>query len=152
MSSLNEATLIGHVGKDVEIRHTQDGKSIVNLSLATTEKWRDKNTGEQKERTEWHRIVIFNEGLAKIAEAYVKKGSKIFIRGAIQTRKWQDKDGADRYSTEVVLQQYRGELILLDSKAVTDDPAIAHPKAKAAARQSAAAELEDEVPFAPQVL
>jgi single-strand DNA-binding protein len=137
MSSLNEATLIGHVGKDVEVKHMQDGRAVANLSLATTETWKDKQTGEKKERTEWHRIVIFNEGLAKVAEAYVKKGSKIFIRGAIQTRKWQDKDGADRYSTEIVLQQFRGELILLDSK-----PA---PQEKEPARQRAP--LDDEVPF-----
>jgi single-strand DNA-binding protein len=147
MSSLNEATLIGHVGKDVEVKHMQDGRPVANLSLATTETWKDKSTGEKKERTEWHRIVIFNEGLAKVAEAYVKKGSKIFIRGAIQTRKWQDKDGVDRYSTEIVLQQFRGELILLDSKPTSDNPAAAPPKARAAKASSFAADLDDSVPF-----
>jgi single-strand DNA-binding protein len=138
--SLNEATIIGRAVKDPEVRHTQDGKMIVNLSVATSETWKDKQTGEKKEKAEYHRIVIFNEGLVKVAEAYIKKGSKIFIRGAIQTRKWQDKDGVDRYSTEIVLQQFRGELILLDSK-----PAEDRAPAKAAARQQAP--LDDEVPF-----
>src|SRR5918994_85933 len=108
--SVNKVILVGNLGKDPEGRHTQDGKAIVNLSLATSENWRDKATGERKERTEWHRVVIFNENLAKVAEQYLKKGSTVYIEGALQTRKWNDKDGQERYSTEVVLQQYRGEL------------------------------------------
>jgi single-strand DNA-binding protein len=116
MSSVNKVILVGNVGKDPEVRHTQDGKAIVNLSIATSETWRDKASGERKEKTEWHRVVIFNEGLAKVAEAYVKKGSKLYVEGQLQTRKWTDKDGAEKYSTEVVLQNFRGELVLLGDK------------------------------------
>lgn len=115
--SLNEASLIGNVGADPEVKRTQDGKMVVNLSLATSETWRDKATGERKERTEWHRIVIWNEGLCKVAEQYVRKGAKLFIRGSIQTRKWQDKDGNDKYSTEVVLNGYGSVLTMLDKPA-----------------------------------
>jgi single-strand DNA-binding protein len=116
MSSVNKVILVGNVGKDPEVRHTQDGKAIVNLSIATSETWRDKASGERKEKTEWHRVVIFNEGLAKVAEAYVKKGSKLYIEGQLQTRKWTDKDGVEKYSTEVVLQNYKGELTMLGDK------------------------------------
>src|SRR4026208_2625773 len=112
--SVNKVILVGNLGKDPEVRHTQDGKAIVNLSIATSENWRDKATGERRERTEWHRVVIFNENLAKIAEQYLKKGSKVYLEGQLQTRKWQDQSGQGRYSTEVVLQQFRGELTLLD--------------------------------------
>ena len=114
--SVNKVILVGNLGKDPEVRHTQDGKAIVNLSLATSENWRDKATGERKERTEWHRVVIFNENLAKIAEQYLKKGSKVYIEGQLETRKWQDQSGQDRYSTEIVLRQFRGELTLLDGR------------------------------------
>jgi single-strand DNA-binding protein len=112
--SVNKVILVGNLGKDPEIRHTQDGRPIANLSVATSENWRDKATGERKEKTEWHRVVIFNENLCRIAEQYLKKGSKVYIEGALQTRKWQDQSGQDRYSTEVVLQGFRGELTLLD--------------------------------------
>jgi single-strand DNA-binding protein len=112
--SVNKVILIGNLGADPEIRRTQDGRPVANLRLATSESWRDKATGERKEKTEWHRVVIFNENLCRIAEQYLKKGSKVFIEGQLQTRKWQDQSGQDRYSTEVVLQGFRGELTLLD--------------------------------------
>jgi single-strand DNA-binding protein len=111
--SLNRVELVGNVGKDPDIRTTQDGLKIVNLSLATSESWNDKNSGERKERTEWHRVVIFNDRLADVVERYVSKGSKIYIEGQLQTRKWTDQSGQDRYSTEVVVQKFKGELGLL---------------------------------------
>lgn len=114
--SVNKVILIGNVGKDPEIRSTQDGKEIASLSLATSESWKDKNSGERKEKTEWHRISIFNEGLVKVVKNYVKKGSKLYIEGQLQTRKWTDKDGVEKYSTEVVLQNYGGTLTMLDGK------------------------------------
>src|SRR5580704_18147146 len=112
--SVNKVILIGNLGADPEIRRTQDGRPVANLRLATSESWKDKTSGERKEKTEWHRVVIFNENLCRIAEQYLKKGSKVYIEGALQTRKWQDQSGQDRYSTEVVLQGFRGELTLLD--------------------------------------
>jgi single-strand DNA-binding protein len=112
--SVNKVILIGNLGADPEIRRTQDGRPVANLRLATSDSWKDKNTGERREKTEWHRVVIFNENLCRIAEQYLKKGSKVYIEGALQTRKWQDQSGQDRYSTEVVLQGFRGELTLLD--------------------------------------
>jgi single-strand DNA-binding protein len=115
--SVNKVILIGNLGADPEIRRTQDGRPVANLRVATSESWKDKNTGERREKTEWHRVVIFNENLCRIAEQYLKKGSKVFIEGALQTRKWQDQSGQDKYSTEVVLQGFRGELTLLDSRA-----------------------------------
>jgi single-strand DNA-binding protein len=114
--SVNKVILVGNLGADPEVRQTQDGRPIVNLRVATSENWRDKATGERREKTEWHRVVIFNENLARVAEQYLKKGSKVYIEGQLQTRKWQDQSGQDRYSTEVVLQQYRGELTMLDGK------------------------------------
>ncbi len=114
--SLNKVTLIGNLGGDPEIRRTQDGRPIANFTIATSESWRDKNTGEKREKTEWHRIVCFNEGLCKVIEQYVKKGSKLYIEGALQTRKWQDQSGQDKYTTEVVLQGFNGTLIMLDSR------------------------------------
>jgi single-strand DNA-binding protein len=114
--SVNKVILVGNLGRDPEIRSTQDGTRIANLSLATSESWRDKNSGERKERTEWHRVVIFNENLVKVAEQYLKKGSKIYIEGALQTRKWTDQAGVEKYSTEVVLQRFRGELTMLDGR------------------------------------
>ncbi|MDW9528111.1 single-stranded DNA-binding protein [Sinorhizobium meliloti] len=113
--SVNKAILVGNVGADPEIRRTQSGTPIANLRIATSETWRDKNSGERKEKTEWHSVVIFNEGLCKVVEQYVKKGSKLYIEGALQTRKWQDQSGNDRYSTEVVLQGFGGTLTLLDA-------------------------------------
>jgi len=114
--SVNKVILVGNLGRDPEVRSTQDGTKVANLSLATSESWRDRNTGERRERTEWHRVVIFNERLAEIAEKYLRKGSKIYVEGQLQTRKWTDQNGQDRYSTEVVLQRFRGELTMLDSR------------------------------------
>jgi single-strand DNA-binding protein len=114
--SVNKVILVGNLGRDPEIRNTQDGMKIVNLSLATSESWRDRSSGERRERTEWHRVVIFNENLAKIAEQYLRKGSTIYIEGQLQTRKWTDQQGQEKYSTEVVLQRYRGELTMLGGR------------------------------------
>src|SRR5437762_4617982 len=111
--SVNKVILIGNLGKDPEIRRTQDGRPIANLSVATAESWRDKATGERKEKTEWHSVGIFNEGLARIAEQYLKKGSKVYIEGKLQTRKYNDASGAEKYSTEILRQRYRGEMTLL---------------------------------------
>ena len=114
--SVNKVILVGNLGADPEVRRTQDGRPIVNLRVATSENWRDKATGERKEKTEWHRVVIFSEGLAKVAEQYLKKGAKVYIEGQLQTRKWQDQTGNDRYTTEIVLQKFRGELQMLDTR------------------------------------
>ncbi|ATP12520.1 single-stranded DNA-binding protein [Bartonella henselae] len=115
--SLNKVILIGNLGADPEIRRLNSGDQVANLRIATSESWRDRNTNERKERTEWHNIVIFNENLVKVVEQYLKKGSKIYIEGQLQTRKWQDQNGNDRYTTEIVLQKYRGELQMLDGRA-----------------------------------
>ncbi len=115
-ASLNKVTLIGNLGKDPEIRCTTDGREIANFSIATSESWKDKSTGEKREKTEWHNIVIFNEGLVRVVKSYVKKGSKIYLEGQLQTRKWTDKENNERYTTEIVLQNYNSSLILLDSK------------------------------------
>ncbi|MDX2309587.1 MAG: single-stranded DNA-binding protein [Hyphomicrobium sp.] len=112
--SVNKVILVGNVGKDPEIRRTQDGRPIANISLATSETWRDKATGERKEKTEWHRVVVFNENLCKVVEQYVRKGSKLYVEGQLQTRKWTDQSGAEKYSTEVVLQGFNGSLTMLD--------------------------------------
>ena len=114
--SVNKVILIGNLGADPEIRRTQDGRPIANLRIATSESWRDKATGERKEKTEWHRVVIFNEGLCKVVEQYVKKGSKVYLEGQLQTRKYTDKDGVEKYSTEVVLQGFNSQLTMLDSR------------------------------------
>ncbi|MBL1437467.1 MAG: single-stranded DNA-binding protein [Rhodobacteraceae bacterium] len=114
--SLNKVTLIGNLGKDPEVRTFNTGGKVCNFSIATTERWRDKNTGENRERTEWHTVAIFSEGLVNIAERYLKKGSSVYIEGKLQTRKWQDQSGNDRYSTEVVLQGFDGKLVMLDKK------------------------------------
>ena len=114
--SVNKVILVGNLGRDPEVRYTQDGRPIVNLNVATSESWRDKNSGERREKTEWHRVVIFSEGLAKIAQQYLKKGSKIYLEGALQTRKWQDKDGQEKYSTEVILQGFNAVLTMLDGR------------------------------------
>ena len=113
--SVNKVILIGNVGADPEIRTTQGGKPIANLRIATSESWRDRNSGERREKTEWHTVVVFNEGLAKVVEQYVKKGAKLYIAGQLQTRKWQDQQGNDRYSTEIILQAFNGVLTMLDS-------------------------------------
>ena len=114
--SVNKVILVGNVGADPEIRRTQDGRPIANLRIATSETWRDRNSGERKEKTEWHTVVVFNEGLCKVVEQYVKKGAKLYIEGALQTRKWQDQTGNDRYSTEVVLQGFNSTLTMLDGR------------------------------------
>jgi single-strand DNA-binding protein len=114
--SVNKVILIGNLGADPEVRRLNSGDQVVNMRVATTETWRDKASGERKERTEWHNVVIFNENLGKIAEQYCKKGTKVYLEGQLQTRKWQDQSGADKYTTEVVLQRFRGELTLLDSR------------------------------------
>ncbi|WLR94292.1 single-stranded DNA-binding protein [Shinella zoogloeoides] len=114
--SVNKVILIGNVGADPEIRRTQDGRPIANLRIATSETWRDRNSGERREKTEWHNVVVFNEGLCKVVEQYVKKGAKLYIEGALQTRKWQDQTGNDRYSTEVVLQGFGSTLTMLDGR------------------------------------
>ncbi len=167
--SVNKVILIGNLGADPEIRRTQDGRPVANLRLATSESWKDKTTGERKEKTEWHRVVIFNENLCRIAEQYLKKGSKVFIEGALQTRKWQDQSGQDRYSTEVVLQGFRGELTLLDRAGGAGaggggggdfgadeggDFGSSGPSRKVAAAAGAGArggggrgEMDDEIPF-----
>ncbi len=114
--SVNKVILVGNLGRDPEVRTMQDGNPVVNLSVATSENWRDRNTGERREKTEWHRVVIFNENLAKVAQNYLKKGSKVYVEGQLQTRKWTDQAGVEKYSTEVVLQRFRGELTMLDGR------------------------------------
>jgi single-strand DNA-binding protein len=114
--SVNKVILVGNLGADPEVRNLPSGGKVVNLSVATSENWRDRNTGERKERTEWHRVVIFSEGLTRVAEQYLRKGSKVYIEGQLQTRKWQDQSGADRYSTEVVLQNFNSNLTMLDGR------------------------------------
>ena len=114
--SVNKVILVGNVGDDPDIRRLNSGEQVANLRLATSESWRDRTSGERKERTEWHSIVVFNENLVKVVEQYVKKGSKLYVEGQLQTRKWQDQNGADRYTTEVVLQKFRGEIHMLDSR------------------------------------
>ena len=115
--SVNKVIIIGNLGRDPEVRTFQNGGKVVNLRIATSESWRDKNSGERKERTEWHQVAIMSEPLAKIAEQYLRKGSKVYVEGALETRKWQDQSGADRYSTEIVLRPFNGSLTLLDGKA-----------------------------------
>lgn len=114
--SINKVILVGNLGRDPEVRSSQDGSKVISFSLATSETWKDKVSGERKDKTEWHRIVVFNPNLAEICEKYLHKGSKVYLEGQLQTRKWQDQSGADRYTTEIVLGRFRGELVLLDSK------------------------------------
>ena len=150
--SVNKVTLVGNLGRDPEIRAMQNGDKIVQLSIATSDKWKDKNSGEQRERTEWHRVVIFNDALGKIAEQYLKKGSTVYLEGQLQTRKWTDQQsGQDKYTTEVVLQRYRGELTLLGSR---PDNQTNNDYNKSEIDQSSeppvsniASDLDDEIPF-----
>jgi single-strand DNA-binding protein len=114
--SVNKVILVGNLGRDPEVRHTQDGQKIVHLAIATSERWRDRNSGENRERTEWHRVVIFNERLGEVAERYLSKGRSVYLEGTLQSRKWQDQSGQERYTTEVVLQRFRGELVLLGGR------------------------------------
>lgn len=167
--SVNKVILVGNLGTDPEIRHTQDGRPICNLSLATSESWRDKQSGERKERTEWHRVVIYNESLCKVAQQYLKKGSKVYLEGQLQTRKWQDNSGQDRYTTEVVLQNFSGQLTMLDgrngasgfnegggdydmgssagSSGSRGSPSAARDRSSSGASKSFEKELDDEIPF-----
>ena len=115
--SVNKVILVGNLGRDPDVRHMNDGKPVVNLSVATSETWRDRNTNERRERTEWHRVVIFSEGLGKVAQQYLRKGSKVYLEGELRTRKWTDQQGAERYTTEVVLSGFNGTLTMLDSRA-----------------------------------
>jgi single-strand DNA-binding protein len=124
--SVNKVILVGNLGADPEIRRLNSGDPVVNLRVATTETWRDKNSGDRQERTEWHRVVIFNDNLAKVAEQYLKKGMKVYIEGQLQTRKWQDQSGQERYSTEVVLQKFRGELQMLDARGQGGDSQVGY--------------------------
>jgi single-strand DNA-binding protein len=158
--SVNKVILVGNLGKDPEIRRTQDGRPIANLSIATSESWRDKATGERKEKTEWHRVVIFNEGLCKVAEQYLKKGAKVYIEGQLQTRKWTDQSGVEKYSTEVVLQGFNSNLTMLDGRGGgggsfgSDDsgadfgsggPTSAPRRAVAAGARNS--DMDDDIPF-----
>lgn len=148
MASLNKVMLIGNVGKDPEIRSTTSGKEIANLTLATSESWKDKNTGEKMEKTEWHRVVVFNENLVKLVKNYVKKGAKIYIEGQLQTRKWTDASGIEKYSTEIVLQNYTGGIVLLGSK--SDTNSSVQDIVEEASQQFPGAStsvFDDEIPF-----
>jgi single-strand DNA-binding protein len=160
--SVNKVILVGNLGKDPEIRRTQDGRPIANLSVATSEQWRDKATGERKEKTEWHRVVIFSEGLAKVAEQYLKKGAKVYIEGQLQTRKWTDQAGVEKYSTEVVLQGFNSNLTMLDGRsggaggggAFSDESSGDFGTSSAAPRRAVAAagggrngDMDDDIPF-----
>lgn len=153
--SVNKVILVGNLGKDPEIRSFQNGGRVANFSIATSESWKDKTTGEKKERTEWHRVSVLNENLVGIVERFVKKGSKLYIEGQLETRKYTDKDGLEKYTTEVVLRPYRGEITLLDSKggagAANDYAGEAAPMAAAggggAFAASGASDMDDEIPF-----
>ena len=146
--SVNKVILIGNLGRDPEVRSTQAGDKVVNLSVATSERWKDKNTGEPREKTEWHRVVIFNDRLGDVAEKYLRKGSKVYLEGQLQTRKWTDQSGVEKYTTEVVLQRFRGELTMLDSKG-EGGGAYSAPEETGESRGAAPrrAELDDEIPF-----
>ncbi|MEP6356958.1 MAG: single-stranded DNA-binding protein [Hyphomicrobiales bacterium] len=159
--SVNKVILVGNLGADPEIRRTQDGRPIANLSIATSESWRDKNTGEKRDKTEWHRVVIFSEGLCKVAENYLRKGAKVYIEGQLQTRKWQDQQGVDKYSTEVVLQGFNGTLTMLDGRSegggggnyggggqqMGYDGASSGAGGPSAAPAGMADDMDDEIPF-----
>ncbi len=144
-SSLNKVMLIGNLGRDPEIRSTNDGKEIATLNIATSETWKDRATGEKKEKTEWHRIVIFNEGLVGVAKNYVKKGSRVYIEGTLQTRKWIDNTGQEKYTTEIVLQNFGSQLVLLDSK--TQGTSQFEAAQKSNNTNFDHSELDDEIPF-----
>jgi single-strand DNA-binding protein len=155
--SVNKVILVGNLGRDPEVRHTQDGSKIVHLSVATSERWRDRSTGENRERTEWHRVVIFNERLGEIAEKYLSKGRTVYLEGQLQTRKWTDQSGQERYTTEVVLQRFRGELTLLGGRGddagygggPPDDegPGPSGGGGGGGRKSSGYDDLDDEIPF-----
>ena len=158
-NSLNKVTLVGNIGRDPEVRSFQNGSKVCNLSLATSERWKDKETNEPKEKTEWHRIVVFNNKLVEIIEKYVHKGSKVYIEGQLETRKWTDASGTEKYSTEVVLRPYRGEIIFLDSKSEADDSSsnvieddnVSSSKIEDESSNNSveelASDLDDDIPF-----
>ena len=149
--SVNKVILVGNLGKDPEVRRMTSGDPVVNLSVATSESWRDKASGEKKEKTEWHRVVIFNKNLADVAEKYLRKGAKVYLEGALQTRKWTDKDGADKYSTEVVLQNFNGTLVMLDSRGGGGGEGGGGGGGARGASEGGASfqrdEMDDEIPF-----
>ncbi|MDE3017068.1 MAG: single-stranded DNA-binding protein [Pseudomonadota bacterium] len=153
--SVNKVILVGNLGKDPEIRTTQDGREIANFSLATSESWKDKTTGERKEKTEWHRVVVFNENLVRVIKNYLKKGAKVYIEGSLQTRKWTDQSGVEKYSTEVVLQNFNGTLTMLDGKrdgagASNNESSSNYSQAPATAASTASSArelIDDEIPF-----
>ena len=145
--SVNKVILVGNLGADPEIRRLNSGDPVVNLRIATSESWRDRQSGERKERTEWHSVVIFNEQLAKVAEQYLRKGSLVYLEGQLQTRKWQDQNGQDRYTTEIVLQRYRGELQMLDGKPDGERQDRPSERNGYAEPRHSHADLEDEIPF-----
>ena len=153
--SVNKVILIGNLGADPEIRRTQDGRPIVNLRVATTDSWRDKNTGERREKTEWHRVVIFSEGLAKVAEQYLRKGSKVYLEGQLQTRKWEDQSGQERYTTEVVLQGFNSALTMLDGRQggggdfsdAGSDFGQSSPMQGGRSQRPVSEDIDDEIPF-----
>lgn len=154
MSSVNKVLLLGNLTRDPEAKDFSNGGKVVNLSVATSEKWKDRNTGESRERTEYHKVAIFNDRLGDVAEKYLKKGSKVFLEGQLETRKWQDQSGQDRYTTEIVLKQYRGELVLLGGQGQGQSNAVASQApsqggfgSAPAPGQSLAAELDDDLPF-----
>lgn len=141
--SVNKVILLGNLGRDPEIRTAQDGSKVVSFSVATSEVWKDKASGERKDKTEWHRVVVFNTNLCEVCEKYLHKGSKVYLEGQLQTRKWQDQTGAERYTTEVVLGRFRGDLALLDSKGGPDDGFVASMPDTA----SSSAPIDDDIPF-----
>lgn len=157
--SVNKVILVGNLGRDPEVRHTQDGKPVVTLNLATSDTWKDRNTGERKERTEWHRVVIFNENLCKVAEQYLRKGSTLYIEGALQTRKWTDQAGVEKYTTEVVLQRFRGELTMLGGRGDGGGSSGAYDQSSSGGDNASSggssggsfgggsSDLDDEIPF-----
>jgi single-strand DNA-binding protein len=150
--SVNKVILVGNLGRDPEVKRLPSGDAMVNLSVATSESWKDKASGERKERTEWHRVVIFNEHLAKVAENYLRKGSKVYIEGQLQTRKYTDKDGNEKYSTEVVVPRFRGELTMLDAKGggeggEREKVTAGAPREESQRSFQRSAELDDEIPF-----
>lgn len=149
--SVNKVILVGNLGQDPEVRSMQTGARVCNLSIATSESWKDKNTGERKDKTEWHRVVIFNEALVNLAEKYLKKGSKVYLEGQLETRKWTDQSGAEKYTTEVVLRPYRGELTMLDSRGGSNENYSAPQQQQAVANGGSSNppidDFEDEIPF-----
>jgi single-strand DNA-binding protein len=145
--SVNKVILVGNLGKDPEVRRMTSGEPVVSFSLATSESWRDKASGERKEKTEWHRVVIFNKNLAEVAEKYLRKGSKVYVEGALQTRKWTDKDGQEKYTTEIVLQNFRGELTMLDTRGGEGGGGRERVAAGEAPSRFQRDDMDDEIPF-----